>query len=396
MTKLFFGTPAMNTLNFKPCRFATALITSAFLLTGCSNSGNPESPTDFVVNRDDTLMDKSGETLFENSNAVVLDNHETNNNDPIVNSTNAVALIRQAFEIFNGSAYDLRLEKSAPISGVYRNPEGTVAGLAVTSLIQRPSEQPDVESIGEYVCTNGGTVRQTTLFSGNNRDFVVSYNNCQIDGDTINGDVTNKATFRGNSRYIFDNYRVGFEPDGQMVLNGTHLIATETRTLGIAVQHRGILSDLDYLFDYPNGNLQVSDSDYIYGYHYNSFVDLDDNIVANTIRNITPESTFLMKPPFSDTKFRVTMNSEMDNQNEDSGNYFDIGQMKITALDDNSSLVLDAETGDIDTSLVSLEHAGQTTSTTTYPWSTWADVFCIGPTHGVVYPPCPDSPRVVE
>jgi len=79
----------------------------------------------------------------------------------------------------------------------------------------------------------------------------------------------------------------------------------------------------------------------------------------------------------------------MSRVSSDPGAYFNFGQMQITSTDDNSSLVLDADTGDVETSLVEVGFGGQAGVDTIYPWSTWADVFCLGPTStGYLPPPC--------
>lgn len=310
-------------------------------------------------------------------NAFELNDENLNTAD--VNSDNAVALIRQAFEIVNARAYDQRLYQAAPLSGIFFDP-----------TISSASQQPGVASFGQFACSNGGTATQTVLFSGDVFDYDISYENCQIGGDIINGRVQRDNSRYGNFRLTFDDYRVTFEPDGLMTLNGEITKTIDTRAVA-ADQREGVGSNLNYLFDYPSGRLEVSDSNISYDYFVRTARDLDNSLRVNTVRSISPDSTFLMTPPFSDTTFRVTMNSEMSRVSDDPGFYFNFGQMQITSTNDNSSLILDADSGDVDTNLVTTQHRGQTDVTITHPWSIYADIFCLGPTStGFVPPACRD------
>ena len=298
-------------------------------------------------------------------------------NEPEVSWSNSEMLIRQALEIFTAKAYDTRLDQALRTDNELQN------GLHITansglSLIDEEYAADRSQVFNNLLsrtvaCSNGGTAIQTSdpVSSFGDTFKTIVYDNCLINGEVKNGIAQLRSRFPGIHRYEFDNYSVTFEPTGQMTLNGELTLNRDTRAAGIALTAENVTSTLDYDFEYPGGILRVSNSDAFYGFSRNQIL---PDVWINRV--INESSSFQMQPPFSDNTFRVSIAETMQSNGRESGDYFDTGSMVITSTSDDSSLTLNAGTGDFQTFSLVLQQNGDESTPTQFQWSTLADVLC--------------------
>jgi len=284
---------------------------------------------------------------------------------PDINSENSVQLFRQAFEVLNGQAYDSRFINAGEL-----NP--SAQGLAVISTSTDPSTNTPIT---EYSCINGGTVTQNLQgFGVSTRVFTVSYSNCQIGGDTINGTVIRDLAVGNNDNIAltFQNYELTFEPAGRMTVDGFYQQITGTRSTPIVGQNL-VDADLDYFFTFSGGSLNLANLTTNYSFILSRAPGgLDQSVTRRTASTV---NDFIMQPPGFDTTFRVSVIQPLGTSNTRDDRYFSTGQIRIRSEFDGSTAVLDPASGDITTVNIRQNFRGNPEQDFTFPWSFWDGVF---------------------
>lgn len=317
--------------------------------------------------------------LFPGTDFIVI-NHTTGQRETIrvgdailpvpgqdVNSENAVQLMRQVFEIYNARAFDRRLFESAPLVA-------SGNGVSIVDRLNPPSNSNStLISTTNYSCGNGGTIHETIENPGiNDRQHTLTYSNCQIDSDLIDGYVQYYTSSFGDDSYRFENYSVEFAPLGSMLVNGELFQSTNNRASADVERNDVSLGVLDYFIEFEDRRLQVNttqtDYDYLVSRRCCSLAD------SGTRRTISSDRTqsLRMIPPGEDSEYVVEVVSSLFNGSETATPIFNAGRIRVTSVNDGSTMLFDADGGDDSTAAIAL---GDERAVTAYPWENWSDIF---------------------
>lgn len=354
------------------------LFSVMLLLAGCggSSGGSPgddpitaiDSPTvqasqpmlaDMVLaDTPDPLM--SDEIVLENAsttegtnveeNLSVLDNSAqvTNTNSPTVstlNTSNANAVVMQAFDVFAGRAYDRRLT-------------------AYPYVVQAPPLMPNVNALGRQfyydtlACDNNGEKTENNFTTGAGfgdfNFYDTTYVNCSVGLEILTGRAILSADTCCNNGYkkeFSNNFAVEFGDSGRMSLSGTY-----------ENNHFISVDNFNYEFNYSGGSLSV--------------------LGATTARTSSSMSgSFSMSPPvLQNQSVFVSIDQPFENDDNLSNLRYTRGSMRIAA--DDSEIVVNADNGDAETVMVTVTAAGESI-TSIEPWSNWFHALSfIAPTLG--------------
>jgi len=323
-----------------------SLLMATLIMAACSGSGSNSGDTVGMGESNGPANDPventgTGDSTADAGESGGVDAGDVAADQGTLNPGNTNAILLQAFEIYSGRAYDHRLvafpyEQRSSVTDYF------------TSYISRD-------------CQNDGVVTREQTFEDLIFDSTSFYDNCNIDGDILNGESSFiQERYEGKYRREFQNdFSVSFAPGGLMELQGVYEYEPS-----IGYIRSFTVNEFNYHFSYNGGTLTVRDAKTNRVYGTTGFTEVD---------NLTSYMTgsFTMFPPILDGRsVAVSIVENFSNSNDTLTQLaYERGQMEIVA--DDSTIVLDANTGDLQTVEVTVTQASGDSQTTTENWSRW-------------------------
>jgi len=273
-------------------------------------------------------------------------------NDAVINADNYRDIVKQAFEVYSGQAFDDRLS----LFPYFLNSDVTGNSRIPLTLD----------------CDNGGTHDQNLLLTPASRNSMnASYSDCLWsngtigNGDTLNGSIEDEFNPGGHAR-TFSNFTSSNGTQFEMEVDGLHKTACCGR---IGNMVGGVVMEtenLDYLFTFPLGTLQVSDSTTNFSRAFDSGI-LEGSFTMQA--DVTGLEDVMVE-----TEQALTYNTDSLVGQGDTGYLwaFTSGVLKLTAPSDGSSVTIDASTGDFNTVSVLISSGTESVSVVD-TWSDWRE-----------------------
>ncbi len=274
----------------------------------------------------------------------------------LISADNTNALILQAFEVYSGRAYDSRMT---------RFPYTTTEDYELT-----PGSGQTAERITFADCGNNGQLTKLN----NSVDFGYSvegvFSDCLVNGDTLNGRIRMDNGGRTSNHYFqreyLDNFTVTFQPNGRMTLSGIHQQAKSLSLTNIFN-----VEQFNFELSYPGGSLSVSNASTMRSVRLDGY-QIDSEPLALL------SGSFSMQPPLlNGTTVTVETSEPFINEITASGLRYETGVMVLS--DGVSQIVVNADTGNINTVLVTVTINGESSITREEPWSVWRDALAYVP-----------------
>lgn len=291
-------------------------------------------------------------------------NHTTGVREEVIVGTsitpdNALDLLTQAFEVFRHRAYDDRMLDS------FSSTDGMV-------LVAENNAGDGSPVNRSYACANGGEAE----FLDTSTNSQWQYSDCMVGAEVRNGLVrTAKTAPSSIVLNNFENYETTIAPSGSMRADG-RFVWNQSLTGSPATDSQVIYSsDFDlstYEFSFSGGTLVLSDVSTF----YRRGRPAEDRRPSEPNRHDQAAvGSFVMSPPFSTDTFEVT--SDLVGQlprgeriGEPNLISLSAGSMQIVSQTDGSVVVIDPDTGVLETVAVRItSSSGEAPIETIYTWA---------------------------
>lgn len=274
---------------------------------------------------------------------------------PVITMDNHVSLLKNIFAIYSGKLYGDEI-LTAPD---YSDPAYEGAPRLMPNSPELLSQEANI------VCSNGGTAHFTPETQGYYKDNLLTWNfvfdNCQDGIALLNGQLKREiyeGLFVSSSGFSRDDQTKAIEYSGK--ISNARDIPWETTKVNINLKYNG------FSLVHYNGDIEIKNSttrlrhgwpriDYLNGkFSVKADWTQDRMLTARVLSNLTLDR-------------RVGAGATVP----DDIVLFETGRLELSA-GRNNTLLLDADTGDINTVSITITKNGSTSSVI-QPWSLWTD-----------------------